>query len=74
VTLNWLRTRVERCRQLMHRWGLTDNLACHCSETQQTIEHIIVDCPERRFQRNMKEITELTKEAVDWITNLDINL
>jgi len=33
-----------------------------------------VNCPGRRNQGNVKEITELTKEAVDWINNLDINL
>jgi len=54
---------VGRCGQQMHRWRLKGNPACDCGETQQTIEHIIVDCPGRRFQGNMKEITELTKEA-----------
>lgn len=44
----------------------------NCGEIQQRIKHIIVDCLRRRVQGNLKEFIELTKEAVDWITNLEI--
>jgi len=66
--------------QLMHRWRLKDNPA-HATvmklgrqlntllwTVQEVFSHI------SHFQGNMKDITELTKEIVDWVTNLDINL
>jgi hypothetical protein len=58
----------------MHRWYLKENSACDCGESQQTVDHIIMDCPERKFERNTKELIDLTESAVEWITNLNIEL
>lgn len=62
VTLNRLRTEFGRCGQLFHRWHLKDNPACDGSESQQTVDHIIMDCPERKFQENIR-VDRLNREG-----------
>jgi len=65
VTCNRLRTGVGKCGQLMHRWHLKENPVCDCGESQQTVYHIIMDCPKRKFQRNMRELIDLTERAIE---------
>lgn len=47
---------------------------CDCGHTQQTIHHIVNECPKRKFHCELNEINELTDDAIEWIRNKDIYL
>jgi len=47
----------------MHQWKLQDNPACDCGNATQTIQHIVSDCPKRKFEGKMSDFFTLTSEA-----------
>jgi hypothetical protein len=58
----------------VHRWGLTSSADCDCGANQQTMRHISDDCPLRRFPSGLVELHDAGQEAVEYLTNLDLNL
>jgi len=74
VSLNRIRTGHGRCGYSMHQWKLRDNSACDCGNATQTIQHIMSNCPKRKFESKMSDFFRLTSEALDWIATLDIKL
>jgi len=43
---------------------------CSCG-AEQTIGHIIEECPNTKFEGGMKKLHEAATEAVNWITSLE---
>jgi len=74
VSLNHSKTGHERCGYSMHQWKPRDNPACDCGNAAQTIQHIVSDCPKRKFEGKMSDFFRLTSEALDWIVTLGIRL
>jgi len=74
VSLNRIRTGHGRCGYFMHQWKLWDNPACDCGNATQTIQHIVSDCPKRKFEGKMSDFFRLTSEALNWIATLNIRL
>lgn len=74
VTLNRIRTDCARTAATLHKWGYTDSTACDCGYPIQTLEHILQDCPLRRFNGTLEDLHLMTTEAVSWIQTLDITL
>lgn len=74
TSLNRIRTQHGRCNSWKHKWKITNNPYCDCSDVPQTVLHITTKCPLRRFSGTIKDIHEASDEAVSWITKLDIQL
>ena len=48
VRLNRFRTGVERFRSFTHEWGLAPTSICECGALDQTVAHLILECPLHR--------------------------
>jgi hypothetical protein len=65
VSLNRVRTDYGRCGFYMYQWNLRNNPACDCGNAIHTIQHIMTDCPKRRFVGEMNDFFRLTNQALD---------
>ena len=74
-TLNRLRTGHGRCALYNYRCGWIDSPACHCGAAEQSIRHIIEECPTTRYTKGpIEDLFILNDEAVKWIFSLELNL
>lgn len=64
------------CRHQMHRWNFfVDSPFCDCDNSSiQTMNHILADCTLRRFSGNLNDLNTVTTDAIDWLTNLDLEI
>jgi Reverse transcriptase (RNA-dependent DNA polymerase) len=74
VLMNRFRTGQGKCAYLMNRWGFADSENCDCGHEQQTMEHIINDCPLRAFDGGLEVLHDATPEAIQYLRILDLNL
>ena len=74
VTLNRIRTTHARTAHHLHRWKMKESPACDCGDPDQTVLHVVQDCPLRRFPGGFEAIHETTDDALFWLTNLDLSL
>jgi hypothetical protein len=51
----------------MNRWGFEDSGSCDCGNPQQTMDHIVNDCPFRSFDRGLTKLHEVTPEAIQYL-------
>jgi hypothetical protein len=63
--LNRFRTNQGRCGSLMHIWGFTDIPDCDCGADQQTMRHIVNECPLRSFSGGLAVLNEAGPDAVE---------
>lgn len=57
----------------MYSWKLYDSEKCDCGK-EQIMNHILQQCPRRRYGGELNNIFDTTKEAVDWTKNLDLEI
>jgi hypothetical protein len=74
VLLNRFRTSQEKCAFLMHRWGFSNATNCDCGHPCQTMDHIIDDCPIHAFEDGLLSLHEATPEAIQYLSELNIDL
>jgi hypothetical protein len=74
VLLNRFRTLQGKCAFLMHRWGFSNATNCDCGHPCQTMDHIIDDCPIHAFEEWLLSIHEATPEAIQYLSDLNIDL
>lgn len=72
--LNRIRTGHGRCKASLHKWGFIDSPECDCGAPEQTIKHIVIDCPLRKFPGNWDDFLTATPDALNWIASLDVDL
>lgn len=72
--LNRIRTGCTKCRHMLYKWGLADSPSCDCGAPDQTIKHVMEECPLRKYNGPIKDIMEATPSALEWIRHLDIDL
>lgn len=72
--LNHLSTGVGHCNQLRKRWGWTENESCECGWPEQTVRHIVMECPLTKFAGQMEDLKNVTEEAIDYFTNCKFKL
>jgi len=76
---NWtqlyrIRTNHGPCNHILNKWNPTTDPSCDCGHPDQTIHHIVNECPNRKFDGGLREINELTDYAIRWIRELDLKL
>jgi hypothetical protein len=69
--LNRFRCGTGPCRYMLHKWGYSDSPKCDCG-VDQTMQHILQECPETQFHGGLSELHEVTEVAVDWLRNNSI--
>jgi hypothetical protein len=72
--LNRLRTECGRSGEFMFKCGWRDTPSCDCGAPAQSIYHIVHECPNRKYTGDPLDLLKLSKNAADWVKNLDINL
>jgi hypothetical protein len=73
TTLNRIRSDQGRCKYLLYKWGFTDTPACTCG-AEQTVKHIVQECPQTKFEGGIGSIHGCDSEAVDWMRELNVRL
>ena len=59
-TINRIRMGQGRSAQLMHHWNLQSSSSCDCDgQTVPSIQHIVEECPKRRFPEGLMELHRL---------------
>jgi len=67
-TLNCFRTGQGRCAASLTRWQqITDPTCCDCGAPQQTIMHIVEDCPVTRFPSGLPALHLADENALIWL-------
>jgi hypothetical protein len=51
------------------RWGYVDSPLCDCEAAQQTMSHIVNECPIRRFNGGLVELSDFHKLKCDFHTH-----
>lgn len=70
--LNRLRTGHGRSKSLMKKWGYIDSSECVCGHPDQTIQHILLDCPTLSYGGPLDDIRRLTTQAKTWLNTLNL--
>ena len=66
--LNRIRTGHKVCNKTLNQWGITDSPQCDkCGADEQTIHHLITECPHTQFGGSLKDIHILTSQAEKWL-------
>uniref|UniRef100_A0A8D8ZM48 Reverse transcriptase n=1 Tax=Cacopsylla melanoneura TaxID=428564 RepID=A0A8D8ZM48_9HEMI len=74
VSLNRARTNCGRCADMFHKWGIQVSSACDCGAEKQTVHHIILECPLRKFTGSLEDFMTGREEAIEYLNNLDIQI
>jgi len=69
VRLNRLRTGVARFRSCLYKWGMASSAACECGTEEQTVDHVILQCPIHRPPHGLHGLTVLDDETTEWLLN-----
>ena len=65
VRLNRLRTGVGRFRSCLCKWGMSSSAACECGAEEQTVDHVVLQCPIHRPPHELHGLTVLNQ----WFLN-----
>ncbi|KAJ8882506.1 hypothetical protein PR048_014317 [Dryococelus australis] len=71
-TLNRLRTGHGRCNSMLHKWRLRDDPSCPCDLGDQTICHLLLECPQPSYPGPTDDIKDLSADAIKWSKSLNI--
>ena len=68
VRLNRLLT-FGHFRSCLHKWGMASSAAFECDAKEQTIDHVVLQCPAHRPPRGLHGMTVLDDETIEWLLN-----
>jgi len=69
VRLNRLRTGVRRFHSYLYKWGVSSSAACECGAEEQTVDHVVLQCPIQRPPRGLHGLTVLDDETIERLLN-----
>jgi len=69
VQLKCLRTGVGRFRSCLYRWGMASSAACECGTEEQTVDHVVLQCPIYRPPHGLHGLMVLDDETTEWLLN-----
>ena len=70
IRLNGLRTVVRRFRSCLYRWSMSSSAACECGANEQTVDHIVIQCPIHWHPHGLHGLTVLDDETIEWLLNI----
>ena len=59
VLLKRLRTGVGHFRSCLHKWGMAPSAACEYGAEEQTVDHVVLECPIHRPPHGLHGLTVL---------------
>jgi len=65
VQLIRLRTRVGHFLSCLHNWGIASSAACECGAEEQTVDHVVLQCPSHRPHHGLYGLTVLDDETIE---------
>jgi len=69
VRLNRLRTGVGRFRSCLYKWGMASSAVCECGAEEQTVDHVVLQCPIHRPPHGLHGLTVMDDETTEWLLN-----
>ena len=69
VRLDRLRTGVGRFCSCLYKWGMASSAACECGAEEQTVNHVVLQCPIHRPSHGLYSLTVLDDETNEWLLN-----
>jgi len=67
VRFNRLRTSVGLFRSCLYKWGMTSSAACECGAEEQTVDHVVLQCPINRPPLGLHGMTALDDKTTEWL-------
>jgi len=64
IRLNRLRTGVGRFLSCLYKWGMASSTACECGAEEQTVDHVVLQCPIHR-PHGLHGLTVLDDETTE---------
>jgi hypothetical protein len=58
----------------VHRWGFVESPACDCGAVEQTLRHIVDDCPLRFFAEGLTGSCAMSDVRAQYLSGSDLNL
>ena len=68
VSLNRARAKVGRTASTLHKWKLAPSSKCTCGHPNQTVNHILSECPQGPHCTD-QDLREFNETARVWITH-----
>ena len=69
VRLNRLHTCVGRFRSCLYKWGMASSAACECGAEEQTVDHVVLQCPIHQPPHGAHGLMVLDDETIEWLLN-----
>jgi len=69
VGLNRVRAGVGRFRSCLYKWGMASSAACERGTEEQTVDHVVLQCPIHRPPHGLHGLTVLDDETMEWLIN-----
>ena len=69
IRLNSLRTGVGRFRSCLYKRGMASSAPCECGAEEQTVGHVVLQCPIHRPPHGLHGLTVLDDETIEWLLN-----
>jgi len=70
VGLNHLRTGVRRLCLCLYKWGMASSAACECGAEEQTVDHVVLQCPIHQPPHGPHGLTVPDDETTEWLLNI----
>ena len=67
IQLHRLRTGVGCFRSCLYKWGMASSAACECGAEEQTVDHVVLECPIHRPPHGLHGLTVLDDETTEWL-------
>jgi len=64
VRLNRLCSGVGRFRSCFYIWGMTSSAACECGAEEQTVDHVVLQCPMDQLPHELQALTVPDDETI----------
>lgn len=73
-TLNRIRTGHGVCADSLYKWKMRTSAECDCGAEKQTIQHMIAECPRRKYDGDPLDFASATPASIEYINTLDVRL
>ena len=70
VRLNCLHTGVGRFHSCLYKWAMASSAAFECGAEEQTVNHVVPQCPIHRPPHGLHVLTVLDDETIEWLLNI----
>jgi len=69
IRFNRFCTGVGRFRSCLYKWGMDSSAACDCGAEEQTVDHVVLQCPIHRLPHGLHGLTVLDDATVERLLN-----